>query len=195
MNLPERNLDQYICTGLVAWLQQNLVVTAQIPMNMMFDYLRTDIPAASNMMLCVYPLDYDEPVPLYHYGWARLDFIFSTQWARENKTVQALNVESTIVSQIKQSASGSFIDFMETYIGGGSLQNFGLINKGSYRDLYTPNLRTTSKIAIDFKYRINWQAYQQWLWSFGCDIQSPNIPIYTEVNTIYYDQQIPISNE
>lgn len=189
--MPVRNLDQLIVTGLVAWLQQNTVVTEQIPANMMFDYYRLDIPVASNMMLAAHPLEYDESVPLYHYGWLRLNFVFSTQWARTDKTVQALNIESIITSQIKQSGSGSFIEFMQTYIGGNSLQMLGLQNKGDYRELYSPNLNTTSSIKIEFKYRINWQLYQEWLQSFGCDIQSPNQPIYTIADKIYYEQQIP----
>ena len=194
MPSPQRNLDQLVADGLVAWFQQNTVITEQIPAVMMFNYYRQDIPVTSNMMLCVYPLEYDESVALYHYGWLRLDFIFSTQWARGDKTIQALGIEATVVSQIKQSADADLIQFMQTYIGGNSLQNLGIINKGDYRQLYTPQLRTTSKISVDFKYRINWQLYQEWLWSKGCDIQSPNTPIYVEVSRIKYDQELPIPN-
>lgn len=189
MSFP-RNLDQRVATALVLWFQQNEVILAQIPSVMMFDYFRTDIPIASNMMLCVYPLRYDEThEPLYHYGWLRLDFIFSTQWVREAKTVQALNIESDVVSQIKQSANASLITFMNQYIGG--LQNIGLINSGDYRKLYTEDLITTSKIEVDFKYRINWDLYQEWLQSYQCDIESPNVPIYDILTSMDYIQVTP----
>lgn len=189
MALP-RNLDQEIATSLVLWCQQNTVITAQIPANMMFDYYRTDIPITSNMMLCVYPLDYDETQEvMFHYGNIRIDFIFSTQWVRANKTTQALNIESIIVSQIKQSMNASLIDFMNQYIGG--LQNFGLQNKGDYRKLYVTDTRTTSKIEVTFKYKLNWMLYQNWLKSFLCDIESPNTPIYSQIDTIKYEQVIP----
>ena len=193
MSLPERNLDQMVCSALVQWLQQNAAITAQIPANMMFAYNRTDVPTAANMWVNVYPLDYDETQSsLYHFGWLQLDFIFTTYWMRENKTEQAINIAGIVLSQTKQSQI-SLIDFMNQFIGG--LQNIGLKNKGSYKELYTAQNTTTSKISIQFEYRINWQIYQEWLWSFGCDIDSPNVPIYTEIDTIIYKQQTPISGD
>lgn len=189
MSLP-RNLDQDVCTALMLWCQQNVVITAQIPTVMIFDCYRTDIPIASNMMLTIRPMTADEDKePLYHYGWLRLDFIFSTQWVREAKTTQALNIESIVMSQIKQSANASLIDFMNQYVGG--LQNIGLINKTDYRKLYTEDLTTTSKIEVDFKYRINWDLYQFWLNSYQCDIESPNIPIYDTLTSMDYIQVTP----
>lgn len=185
MSLPDRNLDQMVCSALVQWLQQNTAIVTQIPANMMFAYNRTDVPTASNIWVNVYPLDYDETrSSLYHYGWLQLDFIFTTYWMRENKTQQAINIAGLVLSQTKQSQI-SLIDFMNQFIGG--LQNIGLINKGSYKELYTAQNTTTSKISIQFEYRINWQIYQEWLWSFGCDISSPNIPIYTGIDTIIYN--------
>lgn len=193
MDIP-RNLDAPLPEAVRLWLIQNPTVSNilsdyGVPENQIFSYKRSDITRATPYAIDVYPINITkEQDPNRHYGALQVDILYSTKAQRNNMVQTALNIQANILQQMRQQVDGTepFIDFLNQYVGG--LAMLGLTSDSNFTPLYTNDNQETQlfRLGITMEYWINWSVYRNWLLSFRCDIQSPNVPIYDYLEAFQY---------
>jgi hypothetical protein len=192
MSLPNPNIPVIALTNgidnLVPQAVVNFLLTKPIITNSfsqtILPFYRFDIASQALPGILVYPLySNEEDQSYFHIGQLKIDIIFPTNVVKTNKLQSALNVSNWLILLFKSQG----LDWIQTnfpMLFG--LRFLGFKNKQDYRKLYDHN-SVRSKLEIEFQYKVDIQAYWNWLINNGYDFTSPDIVIYNELNNILID--------
>jgi hypothetical protein len=183
-------LSSSLCSGVVAWIEQNqwfqsLVYPGQMLFKDLADYYRIDFPQGGLTGISVYPINNDTVTePGYENGQIGIDIIFDLGSQRENRAKQIYGTANTVRGQLLDNPT-YIQQFLSSKYTPGLLMINGQ-NKFDYAKLNAQILSgaAATTLTIVLNYKISILLNQRALWAKGVDFYSPNNQLYYPINEI-----------
>jgi hypothetical protein len=186
-------LSSSLCSGIVAWVQQNewfksLIYSGQVLFKNSVDYYRIDFPQGDLTALSVYPINNDTVTePGYENGQINIDIVFDLGAQRENRAKQIYGTAEMVRAQFLNNPV-YLQQFLSSEYAPGLLMINGQ-NKFDYAKLNSQILSgaAVTTLSIVLNYKISILLNQRALWAKGVDFYSPCQQLYYPINEITID--------